>query len=520
MTTLLVAIPVCHKDSDLVLRNLERCIQLDQKCEHEAIVSWDTEIGEDRAKEIIAKAERYFSGGVMTFSYDLPPCNNWEWPRPQNMAWQNLARHLEATWLSSKTRPFKANAWLWWESDALPVKAGWVETLALAYEKAKTPFFGHIVEGRGHMNGVAIYPFAISNYVEKAMLVRQAAFDVTLSEELRKSGAIGCANDYIAHVLKRSGGDAPEPQDLQNLAPTIVLYHGAKAEPMRDSITAAPGEKPSLIQLLAAKKAGNPNAAFAVNILAKPQYSFRLSIDRPSLWHVTERHKTENKDAERRTIQAEASWLPLYKRSEMRPAHLWRYPRSSASLGDKRGLPYLKDVFAEGLTRAEEHDIIVWTNDDTILSSDAPQAVLAKLTEMDACASFRVNFPNAQAIPKLTGKASDIAALGKSDLGRDLIAVRASWLKRHWHTIPDMILGEVEFDLVLSVLIRKTFGIVTTKRNISEITACEMERGYVLHEAHPRSWASPEFEDNPAKQYNRKLAAQWYTANGHGALIA
>ncbi len=86
---------------------------------------------------------------------------------------------------------------------------------------------GHVVPKRGHMNGVAIYPFDMSRYAYKAMLTRGTPFDVALSSEAATH--IAPANALIAHVLKVQGGDAPfvlTDEVRKTLPSTAVLLHG------------------------------------------------------------------------------------------------------------------------------------------------------------------------------------------------------------------------------------------------------------------------------------------------------
>ena len=204
------------------MRNLERCIRLDTSTTHNALVSIETGMGEVKEKEVILKAQSYFKS-ALPFRYPAY-YGNMKWPRPQNYAWQAVARHLDSC---SNDRE---NAWLWWESDAAPEKPGWLDTLYAAYVKGKRPFLGHVVESGRYLNGVAIYPFALSEYSTDAFLVKDVPFDVQLSKSLRigRADSMVCQrNDLIHHVIKGQGGQAPivltgdtSPSD------TAVLCHG------------------------------------------------------------------------------------------------------------------------------------------------------------------------------------------------------------------------------------------------------------------------------------------------------
>ena len=510
---LIVAIPVCHKDGELVTRNLDRILKMDGQVNHRAIVFYDDVFGDYSGQKIVEKARLCFD----EVEHHVYGAHNGPtaWPHPQNRAWQTAARYIEALNLPN------GQGWLWWEGDATPTKAGWLDKLAEAYGRpGRAVFMGHIVEGKGHMNGVAVYPCNISNYCTKPLLVKASPFDMALSQEVDKS-AIKPVNHLIAHKLKRFGGDEPTEIDLSKCPSTVVLYHGCTQgiKQIEGSIEAFPEEKPTLMQVLMAWRASK--GKFSTKTITTPSYSFSITTPRPTIWHVTERHKTDNADAERRTLQAEASWLNLYKSGEMKPCHLWRYPRSSKQMDDSRWLPFLKDVFSEGLTQCrKDTDIVLWTNDDTILHAQSIEAVLKLMATTDAINSFRVNFEKGN-VPVLTTDTKDICATGRFDLGRDVFAFRASWLKTHWHEIPDFLLGEMEFDLVMAVLMRKLAGLATTKANINEvIPKVEIPRGYVLHETHVRSWVSEEFKKSPSKAWNQKLCLEWYSDNGFHCLIS
>lgn len=497
-----------------MMRNLDRCQKMDGKVEHHAIVFYDTFLGDNSGQRIVSKARECFeSVGSVTYGIRPGPSN---WPIPQNNAWQTAARHLESQGNLNKIY----SGWLWWEGDATPLKAGWLNTLCEAYGKpGRAVFMGHVVEGKGHMNGVAVYPFNISDYVTKALLTKNSPFDMVLSDEVGKGG-IRPVNHLIAHKLKRFGGDDPSEIDLSRCPSTAVLYHGCTQgiKPIEGSIEAFPEERPTLMQVLMAWRASK--GKFSTKTPPEQTYSFTITIPKPRIWHVMERHKTTNQEAIARTLQAEASWLDIYKARDMKPCHLWRYPRSSKQLDDPRQLPFLKDVLEEGLSRCRDNDIVLWTNDDTIMHTQCVEAVLKLLKTTDAISSFRVNFNRGQ-VPPLTAAPADICATGKFDLGRDLFAFRDSWLKRNWHLIPDFLLGEMEFDLVLAVLIRKLAGLATTKANISEVLPqVELPRGYVLHEMHTRSWVSDEFKKSPSKLWNQKLCLEWYSDNGMHCLIS
>jgi hypothetical protein len=162
---MLVVIPVCEKDAELAIRNIEHCLTLDGKCEFKAIVA--TERSFD-SQPVLDAAARYFSGvdHCVYEDYKGDP----QWPRPQNYAWQNVAR-----WIEQKYR----TPWFWWEQDAIVLKPGAFATLAYAHKQGGRDFAGAVTQlmGQFYLAGVAIYPWNISTYAVNALLTQAEAWD-------------------------------------------------------------------------------------------------------------------------------------------------------------------------------------------------------------------------------------------------------------------------------------------------------------------------------------------------------
>ena len=238
--------------------------------------------------------------------------------------------------------------------------------------------------------------------------------------------------------------------------------------------------------------------------------------------HVVERHQQRDLDSERRVNNAVNSWTYHYSNG-MKACHVWEgfYQRAAdEELGDPRHLPYLKDLLSTGLTMSEQpDDIIVLTNDDTVLHRGAVDAMTRMLKNVDAISSFRMNFKE-EHMPALDTPVGKIRQWGEACHGRDLFAFRAEWLRRNWQAIPDFCLGEVEWDLALAALVRIAAERETTKNNFGvQEPLCELERGFVMHEIHTRNWASKEFSDAPAKRHNNQLFSEFMADNGLEELV-
>jgi SAM-dependent methyltransferase len=214
---LLVVIPAYAGDYNYALANLQR----QQPCGHSALLVLDSGLSKEQRKSLRDEAEKSFAHTTILAANLVSAFKGW--PAAPNYVWQFTVRYIESEVIHWAKR--KLNGWLWWEADAAPLTPDWLDTLDAAYVKCGKPIMGHIVPQRGHMNGVAIYPFDMSRYAYKAMLTRATPFDVALSSECKSR--IAPANELIAHVLKRNGGDPPRPLNgSTHLPSTCVLVHG------------------------------------------------------------------------------------------------------------------------------------------------------------------------------------------------------------------------------------------------------------------------------------------------------
>lgn len=519
---MIVIVPVCHKDEEAALRNLAWAKRLDGgPVAFDCLVTHDD--GFDPSK-VVKAAKEYFQAVRL---YRYPVAKRSEWPYPQNNAFIQTAAWV---FISEKQR------WLWWEQDAVPLKASWLSTLQSADLNAGKMFFGtRSTVGSPHLSGVAIYPFNVPMVIPDMAFASHIPFDLFGGQRVLQNAAV---SDLIQHVWswRDNAHDAPAPtfvgkDDLAKINPQAVLFHRCKDDSLVKALSSGTSlsevvqkAKVSLIQVLMRWKYGT--GKWKVKESTRRKVNMSVTVYEPRLVHCLERHKQTSKDAERRVAQAQESWVTLYKTGVVVPAHVWEPQRHSAQVGDSRQLPYLKDVLLAGLNGGGKNDCVMWTNDDTILHPSIAAHLLELMADKPAVSSFRINFDK-DGVPPLSKRPGELLDLSRAlhppgdiDLGRDLFAFRKDWLREHWHEIPDFLLGELEFDLVLAFLIRKTCGIQTTKLNMDKVVPeCELTKGYVLHERHHRTWTSPTQEASPAKQWNRKLATEFYCDNDLHSLI-
>lgn len=223
-----------------------------------------------------------------------------------------------------------------------------------------------------------------------------------------------------------------------------------------------------------------------------------------TLIHVVERHQPENG----RVLKAVESWNRIYDSGGMFPFQITRPRRTAKLLGDPRDLPYLKEFLAAGIRIAEPDSIIVFTNSDIVLHPETPLAITKHMQAHDCVCGFRITLDT---IPS-TGSHEYWRSLGQPDFGRDLFAFKAQWLVDNWGQIPDFLIGEQEWDLVMACLIRQQNGVsMLHKTDLATFEEeSEIPLGYVIHQRHVGGWLSPQARMSPGKLYNVSLANKWY----------
>ena len=229
-----------------------------------------------------------------------------------------------------------------------------------------------------------------------------------------------------------------------------------------------------------------------------------------SVYHLVDRFDDTDQNAIKRKAKAVESWDQLYENSSLIPIHVWDFPRNSKdTIGDTRRLPYLKDLLQKGIDGTQPGDVIIWSNDDTILHPKIVEYAKFHCSVYGACSFFRTEFYSQPPPTDLSVK--HYARFGKgSHVGRDAFAFSREWLVQNMDEIPDFLLGACEFDLWLAIFIRHTFGIETNGENLDKsIFPAEPERGFCGHVAHKSIWNQGDSNASPSNRHNRKLFREY-----------
>lgn len=377
----------------------------------------------------------------------------------------------------------------WWnEPDCIPLCEGWLDFIEQEYYRAGKPFLGCVVKGISggqieipdSLNGCAVYPPDTAIRFGSVKFNTSEAWDIL-------AGPLAVPHSHHSKVYQyfwgepglgptfREHHEKGEPKNvftLEQLRPEAVVFHRNK-----DS---------TLIPLLRKRREGSPNIV-----------------------HVVECHEPMDE----RTRRAMVSWQALQS-ERWETVHVWRYPRNSQQIGDKRALPMLRDLLKIGIEKCHRpNDIVCLTNGDNLLHVTLPEALEHYMQDIPAICSFRLNVTST---PRMTADPAVLCKTGKPDFGRDLFAFRKWWLEKNWELIPDMYLGEWEWDLIMALLIRRGNGVPVTDKGELHMgnPRSELPLGYVLHEIHERKWMSREALTMPAKWHNQRMAKAWYQAQG------
>jgi Glycosyltransferase family 9 (heptosyltransferase) len=224
------------------------------------------------------------------------------------------------------------------------------------------------------------------------------------------------------------------------------------------------------------------------------------------VFHVVDRFEDTDAATIKRKEQVQASWDVLYETGALIPAHCWKYPRNAKdTMGDRRALPYLKDLLKNAMNQMDDDDIALFTNDDNILHPRIAEYLRFHVSVYGACSMFRTEFRQRVASLDLPPEQYARAGTGKH-IGRDGFAFTKRWLVENWDSIPDSCLGASMWDIHMAALIRLGYGIKTTNQNIGhQIYPAEIPAGYTGHIFHSSAWNVKDAHLVPSNLHNGKL---------------
>lgn len=221
---MIVIFPSSHKDYEGTVRLLEWVRELGRYDRHHALIVASKTLEPFQASRLDQLAKDCAFGRVTTIRSKAEDTRGW--PFAPNQMFQ-----LAVNWIEQVGRA----AFVWVESDAVPLKPGWLDTIEQEYLRAGRPFMGTIFEWvsetryQPHLNGNAVYPQNLRQLNPYVMAATQIPWDCTRPD-------ITLPRTYRSNLFQHEWGDRktnvpPTFQDkesLKRLRPEAVLFHRCK----------------------------------------------------------------------------------------------------------------------------------------------------------------------------------------------------------------------------------------------------------------------------------------------------
>lgn len=141
-----VVIPFCGTDVGQALELIEFIGQLGGCHEHDALLVADAAVDWGKCVDMLSAANEVFRAAHLICT-EAPVVG---WPEGANALWLAAAKHCKEA----------GTDWLWLESDAIPLKRGWL--VSIDKMRKGTRYFGHTYMYREQvmrvMSGIAVYP--------------------------------------------------------------------------------------------------------------------------------------------------------------------------------------------------------------------------------------------------------------------------------------------------------------------------------------------------------------------------
>lgn len=210
----------------------------------------------------------------------------------------------------------------------------------------------------------------------------------------------------------------------------------------------------------------------------------------PRLVHVYSDYPATG-ETYRREMFARRTWESEYRTGAWVHAPVFDKDlrRSSRDIGDKRGVPFIKDLVQKGMELAQDDDVIVLSNSDTCFCTGLTEAILAEVSVHGALSAHRYDFHH-QLLEIYTPTQ---AMAGNFYVGADLFAFTKIWWAENKSDFPDLLLGYEGWDLCLRTLILRSGGSV-------------WYYPMIYHEHHESFWSLPSVKNkHPAQLHNIRL---------------
>lgn len=214
-------------------------------------------------------------------------------------------------------------------------------------------------------------------------------------------------------------------------------------------------------------------------------------------YHVVPGHPTQDPEVIRRNHLADTTWAPAYAAGVVRLAVEPEHTKRNATLvGEKRDMPFVKDVFDYACRFAEDRDWLIFTNRDICV---CPEFLFAALQDAGECFySHRMDAPRLDRVLK----PMEVRRLQHYP-GADLFAFRKRWWREWRGMMPDMLVGFEAWDSVMMLMMAWTHR--ASRADYTPI---------IYHEWHESHWEVNKLT-TPGQKHNRRMAKN-FLATRHG----
>lgn len=218
-----------HQTDVSLLYNLLRWIGELGDCtkKHSALIVADAGMTWEDCEHSIFLARTAF-GNVKLITNEKPTKG---WIAGSNSLWMAAAKYCKEN---------SIEPWLFLETDAIPVKAGWLDELEKAYLESGKSFLACVYEAgeRTMMSGIACYPKNTVDMIGGGNVILGKAFDVAMSENWLASGKTG-HTPLIQHFYgeknlpptfrESKNGECPRNTfTLSDIKPETAIFHRNK----------------------------------------------------------------------------------------------------------------------------------------------------------------------------------------------------------------------------------------------------------------------------------------------------
>lgn len=174
------------------------------------------------------------------------------WKFAPNIVIRYIAVHVEQT---------NPQPWLFIEPDVVPLREGWVDTLAREYDEHKKPFLGDFVKVENvipHMSGIAVYPGKVTDHAPDIKFAAQSEtpWDCFAADQIVPKMA---QSRHIAHRWLHPAFNNQSEVDnlLGQLGADCVLFHsdhsGTLIDFLRERRHSKPQQSPVQVNVEAGK---------------------------------------------------------------------------------------------------------------------------------------------------------------------------------------------------------------------------------------------------------------------------